>query len=305
MAVIIRTAFNNQSWNGQCQNADRDRRLFQCHEAVIDIGYKVTKTGQCAAQCWEQSLCSTYVWHSTTGDFGERATGDVYFVYRDIDQSLVLWGKSEIKKAEGNSLTFKRFKPLSESEQVRGLTYQYFENIGVPRWGSGTFRYISAEAANTLDTLISVADGTFVDPSEETWDTEGRSLLKRHVTRERSAKLIRAFKAQLTDYSCTVCGFSFQRAYGSLGAGFIEAHHTIPIATLTEQTKISVSDLIAVCSNCHRMLHRSNPPLSMKELQSEIESAAQQGVMHRSALPQLRGKSWENLLKLRKTPQEQ
>lgn len=188
----------------------------------------------------------------------------------------MLWGQSEIKKAEGNPLTFKRFKPLSESEPVRGLTYQYLENIGVPRWGSGTFRYISAEVANTLDTLISVADGTFVDPSEEPWDTEGRSLLKRHVTKERSSKLIRAFKAQLTDYSCTVCGFSFQRAYGTLGAGFIEAHHTIPIATLTEQTKMSVSDLIAVCSNCHRMLHRSNPPLSMEELQTEIEIAAQQ-----------------------------
>lgn len=276
MAVIIRTAFNSQGWNGQCQNADRDRRLFQCQEAVIDIGYKVTKTGQCAAKCWEQSLCSTYTWYSTTGDFGERATGDVYFVYRDIDQSLVLWGKSEIKKAEGNSLSFKRFKPLSESEQVRGLTYQDLETIGVPRWGSGTFRYISAEVASTLETLISVADGTFDDPSEEIWDTEGRALLKRHVAKERSAKLIRAFKAQLTDYSCTVCGFSFQRAYGTLGAGFIEAHHTIPIATLTEQTKISISDLIAVCSNCHRMLHRSNPPLTMKELQSEIESAAQQ-----------------------------
>lgn len=276
MAVIIRTAFNNQSWNGQCQNADRDRRLFQCHESVIDTGFKVTKKGQCAARCWEQSLCSTYGWHSTTGDFGERATGDVYFVYRDIDQSLVLWGKSKINKAEGNSLTFNRFKPLSENEQVRGLTYQYLESIGVPRWGSGTFRYISTEVANTLDTLISVADGTFVDPSEETWDTEGRSLLRRHVTKERSAKLIRAFKAQLTDYSCTVCGFSFQRAYGTLGAGFIEAHHTTPIATLTEQTKMSVSDLIAVCSNCHRMLHRSNPPLSREKLQSEIESAAQQ-----------------------------
>jgi hypothetical protein len=275
MAVIVRTVFNNQSWNGQCQNADRDRRLFQCRAAVIDIDYKLKKSGQCAAPCWEQNLCSTYVWYSTTGDFGERATGNVYFVYRDIDQSLVLWGKSEIKKAEGKSLTFKKFKPLSEGEQVRGLTYKYLEDIGVPKWGSGTFRYISDEVANTLDALISVADGTFADPSEEAWDTEGRSLLRRHVTKERSAKLIRVFKAQLTDYSCAVCGFSFQRAYGTLGAGFIEAHHTTPIATLTEQTKMSVSDLIAVCSNCHRMLHRSNPPLSTEELQSEIESAAQ------------------------------
>jgi hypothetical protein len=278
MAVIIRAAFNNQNWNGQCQNADRDRRLFQCHESVINTGYKVTKAGKCAAQCWEQSLCSNYAWHSTTGDFGERASGNAYFVYRDIDQTLVLWGRSEIKKAEGNSLIFKKFKPLSESKQVRRLTYQYLEDVGVPRWGSGTYRYISDEAATLLDSLISESEGTFTDPSEEAWDAEGRPLLKRHVTKERSAKLIRAFKAQLTDYSCSVCGFSFHHTYGTLGFGFIEAHHTIPIATLTEQTKMSVSDLIAVCSNCHRMLHRSNPPLSVEKLQSEIESNAQQTI---------------------------
>ena len=276
MAIIIRTAFNNQNWKGQCQNADRDRRLFQCYESVIDTGYKVAQTGQCAAKCWEQNLCSEYLWHSTTGDFGERATGSAYFVYRDVDQTLVLWGKSEIKTVDGNSLTLNKFKPLSENEQVRGLTYQYLETVGVPRWGSGTFRYIPDETAEILDSMISESNGTFADPSEEMCDTEGRVLLRRHVTKERSARLIKAFKAQLTDYSCTVCGFSFQQIYGPLGDGFIEAHHKIPIATLTEQTKMSVSDLIAVCSNCHRMLHRTNPPISVKKLESEICSAAQQ-----------------------------
>ena len=113
---------------------------------------------------------------------------------------------------------------------------------------------------------------TFSDPSEEYCDVEGRLRLKRHVTKERSGRLIRAFKSQLTDYSCSVCGFSFERIYGELGRGFIEAHHTTPIAALTEQTIMSVSDLIAVCSNCHRMLHRSNSPLSAKDLKSAIKS---------------------------------
>lgn len=273
MSVIIRAAFNNQNWNGQCQNADRDRRLFQCHESVISTGYKVTKAGKCAAQCWEQSLCSNYTWHSTTGNFGERATGDAYFVYRDIDQTLVLWGKSEIKKAEGSSLTFKKFKPLSENAQVRGLTYQYLEEVGVPKWGSGTFRYISDKTSDVLNALISEADETLADPSEEYWDIEGRQLLKRHVTKERSRRLIKAFKAQLIDFSCTVCGFSFEHTYGNLGVGFVEAHHTVPIGALTVQTKISVSDLVPVCSNCHRMLHRSNPPLTVSDLKMKLKGS--------------------------------
>lgn len=273
MAIIIRTAFNNQNWKGKCHDADRDRRLFQCHKKIINTGYYVTKAGICASQCWEQNLCSEYVWHSTTGNFGDRAIGEVFFVYRDIDESLVLWGKSKIKKVEGNSLIFNRFKPLSASQQVRGLTYEYLEDIGVPKWGSGTFRYISTDVAQILDNLISEDDGVFENSSEETWDTEGQPLLKRHLQKERSSKLVRNFKRQLTDYACTVCGFSFQQAYGMLGVGFIEAHHTIPIATLTEKTKMSITDLIAVCSNCHRMLHRSNPPLTKEGLQLLIKKA--------------------------------
>jgi len=273
MSVIIRTAFNNQNWNGQCLNADRDRRLFQCHESVINTGYNITQTGQCAAKCWEQSLCSSYAWHSTTGDFGERATGDAYFVYRDVDQTLVLWGKSKIQKIEGNTLKFKKFKPLSENEKVTGLTYQYLEEVGVPKWRSGTFRYISDETANVLDSLIAEADETLSDLSEEYCDIEGRQFLKRHVTKERSSKIIKAFKAQLTEFSCSVCGFSFEKTYGNLGIGFIEAHHTIPIGALTLQTKISVSDLVPVCSNCHRMLHRENPPLTVSSLQLKLKGS--------------------------------
>lgn len=110
------------------------------------------------------------------------------------------------------------------------------------------------------------------DSVEGSWDFEGKLQLKQHLEKERSKKLIKDFKNKLTNYSCSICNFSFESAYGALGYGFIEAHHTIPIATLTEQTKMSPFDLIAVCSNCHRMLHRSNPPLSAKQLQSLIRN---------------------------------
>ncbi len=275
MGVIIRTAFNNQKWSGQCQNADRDRRLFQCRESVIDVGFKVTKGGQCTANCWEQSLCSDYAWYSSTGNFGERANGNVYFVYRDVNETLVLWGKSQIRMVIDNKLIFRRFRPISENSQVRGLTYKYLNNIGVSEWRSGTFHYINDETASVLDSLILECDATFIDPSEEYFDTEGRLMLKRHVTKERSARLVRAFKSQLTDYSCSVCGFSFEKTYGELGRSFIEAHHQIPINTLTEETTMSVSDLIAVCSNCHRMLHRSNQISSVEELRAVIVECRQ------------------------------
>jgi len=108
------------------------------------------------------------------------------------------------------------------------------------------------------------------DPFEESWDDEGRERLKIHKRKERSRRLIRAFKAQLTDFSCSICGFSFEDAYGELGRGFIEAHHIIPISKLKKETKMSTNNLIAVCSNCHRMLHRKNPLLTAKQLENEL-----------------------------------
>ena len=57
--------------------------------------------------------------------------------------------------------------------------------------------------------------------------------------------------------TCKVCGFNFEKRYGILGADFIEVHHKIPLSSLSEEIEINpVEDLIPVCSNCHRMLHR-------------------------------------------------
>jgi 5-methylcytosine-specific restriction protein A len=100
---------------------------------------------------------------------------------------------------------------------------------------------------------------------------EGKEKLVLHKKKERSIKLVKEFKAQLTDFSCTVCGFSFEQFYGSLGEKYIEAHHIIPIAKITESTEVTISDLVAVCSNCHRMLHRSTKITNVKQLMDVIK----------------------------------
>lgn len=117
----------------------------------------------------------------------------------------------------------------------------------------------------------------FLSPLEESWYieqkwyVEGNAKLVQHLKKERSRELVKQFKANLEDYACSICGFSFEQVYGELGKGFIEAHHTKPIATLTKATKMFADDLIAVCPNCHRMLHKSNSPLSGDMLKSIIK----------------------------------
>lgn len=57
---------------------------------------------------------------------------------------------------------------------------------------------------------------------------------------------------------CAVCGLDFGAAYGELGEGYIEVHHLRPIATWRgeEHTVDPRTDLVPLCANCHRMIHR-------------------------------------------------
>lgn len=57
---------------------------------------------------------------------------------------------------------------------------------------------------------------------------------------------------------CQICGFDFEKIYGELGKGFIEVHHKTPLSRgggIEKKTDVT-DDLICVCSNCHRMLHK-------------------------------------------------
>jgi putative restriction endonuclease len=100
---------------------------------------------------------------------------------------------------------------------------------------------------------------------------EGALVLKMHYARERDPKLVSKFKAGLSDPNCEACDFNFKEAYGDLGAGYIEAHHKKPVHSLTEGATTKLSDLAALCPNCHRIIHK-NYPMSVEEL-AEIMSA--------------------------------
>lgn len=105
---------------------------------------------------------------------------------------------------------------------------------------------------------------------------EGKMKYTLHKSFERNASLVNNLKAhrKLVDpmLRCEICGFSFIEKYGDIGAGFIEAHHIIPLSTLEDTTVTRENDLILVCSNCHRMLHREYSVLSPLELRDRINN---------------------------------
>jgi 5-methylcytosine-specific restriction protein A len=103
---------------------------------------------------------------------------------------------------------------------------------------------------------------------------EGRLVERKHKSRERNQALVSAAKeAFLTNNAtlhCEICGFDFETKYGERGIGFIEAHHTVPVSDMAPGQKTQLEDIALVCSNCHRMLHRSRPWLGMEQLRKLV-----------------------------------
>ncbi|MFC1799290.1 HNH endonuclease [Candidatus Eisenbacteria bacterium] len=92
---------------------------------------------------------------------------------------------------------------------------------------------------------------------------EGRVMYAVHAYRERNKRLVTIAKQRFTVTEgrlyCQLCGFSFETAYGEIGRGFIEAHHTKPVWRSDGREPTHIDDLMMVCANCHRMLHRGDP----------------------------------------------
>jgi predicted HNH restriction endonuclease len=60
--------------------------------------------------------------------------------------------------------------------------------------------------------------------------------------------------------ACCVCGFNFGTTYGSVGSGFIFVHHRVPVAARARDAQYELDpgrDLVAICGNCHAIVHRA------------------------------------------------
>jgi len=102
--------------------------------------------------------------------------------------------------------------------------------------------------------------------------TEGGRIVVTSFRYERKPSLREdAYKAH--GCSCSVCKFNFEKAYGEWGKDFIEVHHIEPLASgAGKSRKINPkTDLLVLCSNCHRMVHRRRGlTLTIEELRSKL-----------------------------------
>jgi len=105
-------------------------------------------------------------------------------------------------------------------------------------------------------------------------DSEGRKRIVQHVSYERSRKN-REIAIKIHGTVCQVCGFDFDEVYGrDYADSYIEIHHVRALSE-HEGDVDPATDLVPLCSNCHRMAHRGRTTVtSIDELKALMEESA-------------------------------
>jgi len=105
---------------------------------------------------------------------------------------------------------------------------------------------------------------------------EGNTIYKIHKSKERSSKVIKLAKQRFkakhnNELFCECCNFHFTKTYGEIGHDFIEGHHIQPISDIEDERLTKIDDIILLCSNCHRMIHRKRPWLTVDKLKTLLK----------------------------------
>lgn len=184
---------------------------------------------------------------------------------------------------------YKAYIELDINNRTRLFWYQdlshIFNELVKPEFNS-FFPYLRFERTSKDVFNISFIDIQDVErgindscESEICETEEGRLEGKRYaryITKYERNPLNRLNAIKIHGTKCMACGFDFEKVYGNYGRNFIEVHHVKPLYDLGKEEVVNPqTDLVCLCSNCHRMIHRKKEAiLSMEQLMQIIEETA-------------------------------
>lgn len=78
---------------------------------------------------------------------------------------------------------------------------------------------------------------------------------------------------------CAVCNFDFSSFYGPIGEEYIHVHHVVPLSEIRREYILDpIKDLIPVCPNCHAIIHRTRPAMTVEQLKSHLDDLRSRGI---------------------------
>lgn len=73
-------------------------------------------------------------------------------------------------------------------------------------------------------------------------------------------------------YACAACGVILSEIYGEVAKDFIHVHHLVPLSEVEEGYEVDpIKDLRPVCPDCHAIIHRTDPPMTIEAVADLVE----------------------------------
>jgi 5-methylcytosine-specific restriction endonuclease McrA len=232
---------------------------------VIDLGR--LKSKKCHLQIWLDRFTR---YDNRTIWYGFYSSGELSFIellahrsQKDLGKAIRLSDVDLENPAQDDSLFRRKLPkanlgyPIIEEYEYGG---NYFYGVYEPEtlsqtvsWQQGLGERVAAFFETVACGLPDAAPSGIENSAYPR--NENRKIVRQHIQRERNGYLA-ILRKQKDEFKCQVCRMRFEDVYGPIGRDFAEAHHIVPLSKIKGATLTRVDDLITVCSNCHRMLHR-------------------------------------------------
>ncbi|MBQ4508678.1 MAG: HNH endonuclease [Paludibacteraceae bacterium] len=188
-----------------------------------------------------------------------------------IDKSLLsLWDVLHLECAKKQYITIillgERYQTyIQRSGSLNGTTRLFFREPHIKEYilkYKGKDVYLRLERVKKHTYKLSVINPHEIENEvfDDTIAIESRKEGKKKVyytTKYERNPQNRLEAIRIHGLICQACEFDFEKFYGELGKDFIEVHHIKPLHSNNEEVNVDPKeDLVCLCPNCHRMMHR-------------------------------------------------
>jgi 5-methylcytosine-specific restriction enzyme A len=199
--------------------------------------------------------------------------------HRGLDENIL--GISKDKKTGHESMNILHFIGLKDNHKGVFRDYSVTEAMDIMKQQDSDFELVihslyrlknRLEKIQDLEEII-LDDIDSEKAEEDSYYKDG--AIKEYFGKRYERKPENRKKAiEMHGISCVVCDFNFEEVYGERGKDYIEVHHVNPLSSIGKEVSINPKeDLVPVCSNCHRMIHRrKDKVLTVKELRDLIDN---------------------------------
>ena len=273
-------------------NLDNDVVTLGCESFVVDAPHAAFSNEETLRHHLDQSELKSSDKVTANTDIGR------FFFKMNIDEYVVLSPKEDtwivIGRVTGEAIYDVGMPPGARlSRQVEWLTDKIPKDeaqIDKKKIDGRRWSVISVDVDQVKGAIRRFSDSGFMSGGEagvrSDDDTEFPEGAKKRVEVDRYEKnpIARRRRLEHDDYTCQVCDLKFEDRYGEFARGYMHVHHVVPLSQITDHENHRVNpknDLVAVCPNCHAMLHHhpDNPCTveTLRLLMAETSDSAGSG----------------------------